>query len=171
MVGGATLSGPERRFLAYHEAGHAVVADALGWRVGRVMIADGVTPRRRYAEAMGVCQMAAPAGLSARRKGAANLAITWAGVLAEEREMRCEQPGRMREVVDLIRDKCAMAEKPGPLFSRYSLAYAERRASRILGQRWQAVEAVAAALLERERLEVDEAVAIIRLSTKRKRVL
>src|SRR5438874_7108481 len=138
----------DRATLAYHEAGHAVVAHLLGWRLVSVTIND-----------QGGCCASRP-GLRVRSRplsGAAlqrdrqrmaadttrsNVTIMLAGPVSEQLAT-----GRMHSATILERDAAvALARREE---RRVSADRCWKAARRFLLRHWAAVEALAQALLER----------------------
>ena len=126
--------------VAYHEAGHAIVALALGSKVRSVSIAPSLTR-------------------CAHRRGTPhNAIVALAGNLAEQRGC----PGSNFDAFVDLRCALDVAESLQPADPLALLQKFLDQADELLDERWGQVETIAAALLQRQRLTGDEIDALVR---------
>jgi ATP-dependent Zn protease len=160
----------EMRATAYHEAGHAVVADRLGYGFSTVSIipdADDAT-HGRIVFSCPVLASDPNLGLTLRQEERVrnNIVVTLAGGIAEERfcgkptdEITLGTQSDRDSVTDLAFRMAGSTAECQAL-----LDWLATRADNIVTHRWPQIEAVAAALVERRRLSGTEARLIIRES-------
>ena len=140
--------------IVIHEAGHAVVAHALGWLVEFVepKMPDGgagaLVRQRRLDH---------PTPEGVRRRFVEQVIVGVAGVVAEEVEFGLAVPFEAMELADQAREEYGVPEHQlGRLIGR-----CEDRARTIVTERWTTVARLAEAQAERGRIEGDELAAIL----------
>ncbi len=147
-----TGDSPER--FGIHEAGHAVVAHALGWFVEFVepSMPDGGAGARVWQD-----QAAHPTPLDLQQEFCEQIVVGVAGSVAEEIEFGQAVPLEAMELADQARIQYGVPDDQiGTLIGR-----CEARARTILTERWTTVTQLAEAQVERGRIEGEELAAIL----------
>ena len=147
------LTARRRHSLAIHEAGHAVVSIIKGRRPGRVTIrpkGDSLGHMAPHRARFG--EVYRPSLTVVAKK----MAIAYAGVAAERRAGYHPQRygwDHDRKLALFLADDFVGGDD---VSRKHLVAFAKRQAEFIVDLHWEAIEAVAAALLERETIAGDE---------------
>jgi ATP-dependent Zn protease len=135
---------PDDTAVAYHEAGHCIVALALGCTVRHVEITP--SPHSCYANKNNM-----------RIAAHDRVAIALAGDIAQVWACPDSRRGAKRDNQIALDAACLITVAP-----RNYLHHAQRRAASILDRHWQHVETLVAALLARGKLNGEEVLALVR---------
>jgi ATP-dependent Zn protease len=146
-----------RRSIAYHEAGHAVVAHRLGVEVEHVTIVPDHTSRGHFVHADLFCAR----GLGSDRANLERaIAIYLAGPLAQARLLRrLDRRRGGRQDYDCASGLARYLA--GAAGEREFLRYQERRTHALVEHYWNEIELVAQALIKRDQLSGPEVKDII----------
>jgi ATP-dependent Zn protease len=146
-----------RRSIAYHEAGHAVVAYRLGIEVEHVTIVPDHDSRGHFVHADLFC---APGCGSDRANLERAIKISLAGPLAQARLLRrLDRRRGGRQDYDCASGLARYLA--GSAGEREFLRYQERRTHALVDHFWNEIELVAQALIERDQLSGAEVKDII----------
>jgi ATP-dependent Zn protease len=147
-----------RRSIAYHEAGHAVVAHRLGVEVEHVTIVPDHTSRGHFVHDDLFCAR----GLGSDRANLERaIAICLAGPLAQAWLLRRYSERRCDGRQDYDCASGLARYLAGAAGEREFLRYQERRTHALVERYWNEIELVAQALIERDQLSGAEVKDII----------
>lgn len=151
------------RDCAIHEAGHAVIAHVLGYKIQKV-----ISPKSAAPHAM--CELAPRAGRDREIEGRDRMCFCFAGIAANMRDVAGEWVGGepegwrsdRRMAAGIAHDLFPWEDESGESAAEKALEEEKERAAEEIDRCWPAVEALAWALEARQALPGDEVHAIIK---------
>jgi hypothetical protein len=168
-----SLTRKERKVIAHHEAGHAVVAHALKLRVTKIRIGveeierDGVMRTAGGSVTLSGDHLRAGVGgdaaaIVARAVAQANLISTLAGPAAQRKYAPRSRVPYAARFDDDDADDLAVLLARCPAGETALRRFAYREAAALVAAEWPAVEALAAELMTRDEISGEEMIEIIR---------